>query len=65
MSETPTTYRIYRYDSALMNVSADSIEAGSSEEAIALVEAMGFGSKCEIWDGRDLIATLEAERRTA
>ena len=45
-----------------MSVSADFVEASSHEEAIALVEAMGFGSKCEIWDGRELIATLNEDR---
>ncbi|WP_308517543.1 hypothetical protein [Sphingomonas flavescens] len=62
MSQPKNTYKIYRYDAASMNVSADSVEASNHEEAIALVEAMGFGSKCEIWDGRDLVATLNAER---
>ena len=62
MSDPLSAYKIYVYDAARMNVSAESIDAGSDEEAIALVEAMGFGSKCEIWNGRDLIAMLEAER---
>ena len=62
MSQPQHTYRIYRYDASLMSVSADFVEASSHEEAIALVEAMGFGSKCEIWDGRELIATLNEDR---
>ena len=62
MSEPLNKYKIYVYDAARMNVSAESIEAATREEAIARVQSMGFGSKCEIWDGRDLVATLEAER---
>jgi hypothetical protein len=60
--QSKNTYRIYRYDAASMNVSADSLEASSPQEAIELAEAMGYGSKCEIWDGRDLIATLGVDR---
>lgn len=41
-------------------MSAETICAGNQEEAIALVEAMGFGSKAEIWAAES--ATLESER---
>ena len=37
----------------------------SDEEAVAKAQAAGFGSKCEIWDGRRLVAQLEGERRNA
>jgi hypothetical protein len=60
-----TTYRVYCYDAVLQNVEVDSIEAASDEEAIAMAHAAGFGSKCEIWDGRRLVAQLDAERLQA
>ena len=46
-------------------VSADWLEAASDEEAIAKAEAKGYGSQCEIWDGRRLVAELGGERRQA
>jgi hypothetical protein len=65
MSATSKTYRIYCYDGAHQVVTADFIEAASDEEAIASAKAAGFGSKCEIWDGKRLVASLEEERRLA
>ena len=65
MSRSTTTYRIYCYDGANKVVTADWIEAASDQEAIAKAEAAGFGSKCEIWDGRRLVAQLQGERRHA
>ena len=65
MSAASKTYRIYCYDGAHQVVTADFIEAASDEEAIASAKTAGFGSKCEIWDGKRLVATLEAERRSA
>ena len=63
---TPTkTYRVYCFDAAHRVLTADWIEAASDEEAIATAEAQGFGSKCEIWDGRRLVADLEDRRREA
>jgi hypothetical protein len=65
MSATQKTYRVYCYDDANKVVTADFIEAASDEEAIAKAKTAGFGSKCEIWDERRLVAQLEDERRTA
>ena len=59
------TYRIYCYDGGNKVVTADWIEAASDEEAIARAVATGFGSKCEIWYGRRLVAQLDGERRQA
>lgn len=64
MSTAPKTYRVYCYDMALNSVSADLIRAVDDADAIAKAEAAGFGSKCEIWDGKRLVAQLQAERRT-
>lgn len=65
MSSSLKTYRIYCYDALNQEVTADWIEALDDEEAIAKVEAAGFGSKCEIWEGKRLVAELEGERRQA
>ena len=65
MSVPTKTYRMYRYDAALNDLSADWFEAASDEEVMAIVAARGFGSKCEIWEGQRLVAQLDAERRQA
>ena len=65
MSGPSKIYRLYSFDLARSAVSADFLTAANDQEAIAKAEADGFGSKCEIWDGKRLVATLEAERRQA
>ena len=59
MSTPPTTYRIYRFDAARGIVSADWLSAADDAEAIARTEAMDFGSKCEIWQDKRLVAQLD------
>jgi hypothetical protein len=56
------TYRVYCYDAANQVVTADFIQAATDEEAIAMAEATGFASKCEIWDGKRLVAQLDGRR---
>jgi hypothetical protein len=65
MSSPQKTYRVYCLDAEHHMVSADWIEAVSDEDAIALAEARGFGSKCEVWEGRRLVAELGEARRSA
>ena len=66
MSQAPTkTYRIYCFDAHRMVVTAEFIVAANDEEAIAIAEASGFGNKCELWDEKRLVASLEAERKMA
>ena len=66
MSSSPMkTYRVYCYDGRHKILTADWLVAASDEEAIAKAEAKGFGSKCEIWDGRRLVAELEDRRQQA
>jgi hypothetical protein len=65
MSAFPKTYRIYCYDLARKEVSADFLQAVDDADAIAKAEAAGFGSKCELWDGRRLVAQLQDERKQA
>lgn len=58
------TYRVYWFDSMRHSVTSDWIKAASDEDAMAQAVAAGFGSRCEIWDGKRLVAQLEEERRT-
>lgn len=65
MSAIPRVYRIYSFDLARKAVEAEFVKAASDEEAVAIVESRDFGSKCEIWHERRLVAQLEGERRQA
>ena len=65
MTAPSKTYRVYSFDIDLRAVNADLIDAASDEEVIAKARSAGFGSKCEIWDGKRLIAQLERDRRQA
>lgn len=61
MSASQTkTYRVYCFDGARQALTNDLIEAASDEEAIAKANAMGFGTRCELWEGHRLVAELEA-----
>lgn len=65
MSAPKKTYRVYAFDLTRKEVTADFVKAANDEEAVATVQAGEFGSKCEIWDGRRLVAQIEGERRQA
>jgi hypothetical protein len=65
MSTPQKTYRIYCFDSDRKVVTADWIQAADDEDAIAKAHAKGFGTKCELWDGRRMVAELQGERRQA
>ena len=65
MSSPLKTYRVYRFDAAHTVLTADWLKAGSDEEAIAMVHEQGFGTRCELWAGRRLVAQLEEQRREA
>jgi hypothetical protein len=65
VSAPKKTYRVYAFDLARKQVTADFMQAANDEEAVAAVGAGDFGSKCEIWDGKRLVAQLEGERRQA
>ena len=55
------SYRVYCSDAAHKVLTADWLQAASDEDAIAKAEAQGFGTKCEIWHGKRLVAQLEDE----
>jgi hypothetical protein len=65
MSTPSTTYRVYCFDSARHIVSVDEIEAANDEQAIDKAHAQGFGDRCEIWDGKRMVAMLDAKRQQA
>lgn len=65
MSTPLKAYRVVCFDAVNKLVTADWIEAASDEEAVTIAQASDFGSKCELWQGRRLVAQLEAERRQA
>ena len=64
MSIPPRTYRLYCFDLQQKAVTADFLKAATDEEAIASAKAC-YASKCEIWDGKRLVAALDQERRLA
>ena len=59
MSPPLITYRIYCFDAERRIVTADWLKAVDDENAIAKANEAGFGSKCEVWDGRRMVAQLE------
>lgn len=58
MSSSLKTYRVYCFDGVHKVLTSDLIDAATDEDAIAQAEAAGFGSQCEIWQGRRLVAEL-------
>jgi len=63
VSNPQTTYRVYCFDAAHSIVSADWLEAVNDEDAIAKARDRGFGSRCEVWEGKRLVAELSEEQR--
>ena len=59
MSSPPKVYRLYCFDIERKEVTADFIKAASDTEAIAHAEACK-ATKCEIWDGKRLVARHDA-----
>jgi hypothetical protein len=57
------TYRIYCFDGERMTVTGDLIEAASDEDAIAQAQRQDFGSKCEIWQGKRVVAELDGKQQ--
>lgn len=56
-------YRTYCLDGANSVVSAEWIEADDDEVAIEIVKERHDGHKCELWDGRRLVARLDLRRQ--
>jgi hypothetical protein len=56
-------YRLYCFDGMGKVWAPDWLRASSDAEAIALAQAMDVGVKCEIWEGKRLVATIEPRLR--
>ena len=56
-------YRLYCFDGVGKVWAPDWLRASSDDEAIALAQAMDVGVKCEIWEGKRLVATIEPRLR--
>ena len=56
-------YRLYCFDGGGKVWTADWLSASSDAEAIALAQAMDVGVKCEIWEGKRLVTTIDVQRQ--
>ena len=54
-------YRLYCFDGVGKVWAADWLVASSDAEAIALAHSMDVGVKCEVWQGKHLVATIEPQ----
>lgn len=53
-------YRLYRLDGAGNISSAEWLQADDDESALRAVSAMGLRSAVELWNGKRLVARVEA-----
>jgi hypothetical protein len=56
-------YRIYCLDGLDKVASAEWVEADDDEAAVELVKEQHDGQKCELWDGRRLVARIDLRRQ--
>lgn len=56
-------YRTYCLDGANNVLSAQWIEADDDEAAIEMVKQQHDGHKCELWEGRRLVAEVDLRRQ--
>jgi hypothetical protein len=61
----PENYRYYCLDATGRIHDAQWFHATDDEEAVGLIAARHPDAKCEIWQGKRLVATVEAQRRFA
>ena len=59
------TYRYYCLDSVGHLHHAEWFEAESDEKALSLIESMHPDGRCEIWQGKRLVAKISPERLQA
>ncbi|MEP6982029.1 MAG: hypothetical protein ABI853_00100 [Sphingomicrobium sp.] len=58
--EREPRYRVYILDHLGMFLSVDELDADSDEDAVAAVKTNNHdASKCELWDGHQLVAKIE------
>jgi hypothetical protein len=58
-------YRVYCFDGLGKVWTAEWIEASTDEEAIQAIRTMDVGIKCELWEGKRLVAVVDAKRGIA
>ena len=58
-------YRLYCFDGAGKVWAADWLQAASDEDAIQAAHQMDFVVKCELWEGKRLVATIEPQLRAS
>lgn len=61
MSVPPKTYRVYTFDVERKDVGVEFLTAVDDSDAVAKAGAATEGSKCEIWDGKRLVAQLDPQ----
>jgi len=59
------TYRYYRLDRVGHLHSAEWFEADSDEEAAAVIGQRHTDGRCEIWQGKRLVAEIRPDRLSA
>jgi hypothetical protein len=52
-------YRLYCFDGAGKVWAAEWLEAASDQDAVQAAHRMDVGIKCELWEGKRLVATIE------
>jgi hypothetical protein len=60
-----TDYRLYCMDGAGHIGSGEWMQAGSDDEALAIVRAKKLLVSCELWDGNRLVGRVPARRVSA
>jgi len=55
-------YRVYCLDGANKVASADWIDADDDAAALEMVTEQHAGYKCEVWDGKRLVARLDLRK---
>ena len=66
MSPLLKTYRVYCFDARHKMLTADLIYAVDDADAVAKAFEAGFGTRCELWEDRRMVAELtENDRQQA
>jgi hypothetical protein len=65
MSSPTKIYRLYCFDGSSNRLTDALIHAVNDDDAIAKADGLTLGTKCELWEGRRLVAQLDGERRLA
>jgi len=58
-------YRLYCCDGVGKVWATEWLKAATDQEAIDAARQMDVGIKCEVWEGRRLVATIEPQSKTS